>query len=785
MTTTIKSLPELDIKTLEGLSQHSDIPLEWLKPNVLRTKEDDGWVFIGYGQQPQIRYDVPTINKETGKQIRYKSQPGTKADISIPKNQQGKPITSDYSPENTTIVITEGLKKAIKASSVDIPTVSVSGVWNGLQKQDDGSRKICPTLQELINKQYLSYIITFDADCATKPDVIKAAIELAVALINAGCTVKIATGLWQEIDGKGMDDFISKNGADAMRAILERAYSLEAWEREVAAPILDSCQKKRRTSGKKTHAEVVEELSDFYGDRIRLNEMTNEIEKDGKEYYIDSSFIHISQDAGIELTKGYAIDYLVEIARNNSYHPVVNYLDSVKGLTAEISSDDSLLKLHDLLTKITGVTDKLHLTFLTKTLVAAVTRIYNPGCFFKRVCVLYGKQDAGKSSFWRELAGDKFFSDSYKGTTDKDDLMSLHSAWINEISEFDKVYRKTDVANLKGVISSPFDKIRLPYAKSIVTLFRRSILTATTNRNDILQDSTGSNRFWVVNIPRAIDFEALIGNRDLIWSLVYKLYKSGYSYELSSDEKKASEANNEAYTNTDPLYYDVLDACRVRDDSEELAEYVVLRHIYGKLHDDYDGKTPLTRSQWYPIGEVLRSLGYVSGDKKYINGKMEPVWVCEDTKKFVQGTVGTVGNSETVAAQVLPMSYCLATDAQRTVARNEEQVTEMLPMPKERYEDGSTTVATTVQGFQAFPTVATAPDQNKSENTHSQDTHKKFRLNCNQFATYGTELVKIVGGNGKKWQVEHRKPDGSFGGFTNNVPTAQLKHPDLATVNHW
>ncbi|MEA5579432.1 VapE domain-containing protein [Anabaena sp. UHCC 0451] len=701
-----------DITTVAGASREWDIPSEWIEANAIRDDKKKAWVIGHKGNHPQLRFDDPKPDAK-GKKLRYKSQFGSKPDAYIPYCPDGQRYDEKFSDglftgENSLdefVLITEGFKKAIKGCSEGIFTVGSTGIWNSLTRDDNGNKKLVPTLQAIYDSRVRNFIIGYDADCATNSDVHKSTIELAKILVGMGCTVKVITGLWQPEQGKGMDDFISQNGIEAFRAILEKAYTLDAYIDEFGDK--PKTRKQSSNSNKKTHADIVAELSEYYGNRIRLNEMTNEIEKDGKEYYLDSSFIHISQETGIELAKTYAIEYLIEVARNNAYHPVVDYLNSVKNKAANLDTEAALSKLGIMLSEITGVTDKLHLTFISKTLVAAVNRVFRPGCFFKRVCVFYGKQDAGKSSFWRELAGDKFFNSSYKGTTDKHDLMSLHSAWINEIAEFDKVYRKTDVANLKAVISDPFDKLVLPYSRTTVTLQRSSILVASTNKQDILLDPTGHTRFWVVEIPGKIDFKSLIEYRDLIWACAYNLFASGYSYELSEDEQVASAANNEKYTSFDPLYDAVEDACRVVGWIKDSEEYVTIPEIYTHLYPELDGKA-LKSGDWKPIADALTRLDYTSNHSVRRNGKTVKAW---KLKKVEDLTVTTVTEAESHTGQALPLCYRPVTVTQPTVTDTPKT------LPSDVH--GNATVTPTVtpmgQGLQPSVTAVTAETETFSE----------------------------------------------------------------------
>ncbi|TAF07408.1 MAG: DUF3854 domain-containing protein [Nostocales cyanobacterium] len=701
----------LGIDTLEGLSIARGIPIDLLLDNVKRSGK--GYILKGENDQTQYRPDKPFSDKD-GKQIKYVTPKGKPYDAMIPVYEGMFGIVS-YVGKNDRLWIVEGFFKALSLIAKGIYAIAICGVNMGLTPKKLGEPQLVPALRRENLKGVTKVGIIFDGDIFTNTNVLLAQRALAKKLIAAGYDVLIASGTWVKDrsvpvsdEEKGIDDYINyhKLDTDGVKALLEKAYSLDDWEKKY--PVANNSSKSRKSgSNSKSHAATVSLLAEFYRDRIRLNQMTNEIEKDGKEYYIDSSFIHISQETGLELSKGYAIDYLIEVARNNAYHPVVEYLNSVKDKATSLDTKTALSELHKMLSQITGVQDKLHLTFITKTLVAAVNRVFKPGCFFKRVCVFYGKQDAGKSSFWRELAGDKFFNSSYKGTTDKHDLMSLHSAWFNEIAEFDKVYRKTDVANLKAVISDPFDKVVLPYGRSTVTLHRRSVLVASTNKQDILLDPTGHTRFWVVAIPGKINFQSLLEYRDLIWACAYNLFESGYSYELSEDEQVASAANNEKYTSFDPLFDAVEDACRVIGWVKDSEEYVTMPEIYTYLYPESDGKA-LKPGDWKPISDALTRLGYTSGHKVRRNGKTTSVW---KLKKVEDLTVTTVTEAESHTGQVLPLCYRTVTDTQPTVT----DASKTLPLEDNGNGTVTPTVTPTGQGLQPSVTAVTVETKTFSE----------------------------------------------------------------------
>lgn len=132
------------------------------------------------------------------------------------------------------LIITEGGFKAIAGCSHGLPTIGLIGVEMGLtsRKADpQGKRYLIPTLEKLARAGF-GFIIAFDADCATKQAIIMAQIKLAHQLKLFNVPVYTITGHWSVEEGKGMDDYIQKNGIDKFREIVATAKEIEKWEEQ-------------------------------------------------------------------------------------------------------------------------------------------------------------------------------------------------------------------------------------------------------------------------------------------------------------------------------------------------------------------------------------------------------------------------------------------------------------------------------------------------------------------------------------------------------------------------
>jgi P4 family phage/plasmid primase-like protien len=118
----------------------------------------------------------------------------------------------------TPLIITEGEKKALKGCLERFPTIGLGGVW--CFKRDG---QLLPELQRFAWKGRPVSVV-FDSDAASNPHIGHAQRSLAKLLVERGAEVSIVS-LPDTDDGtkQGLDDFLVRQGADALEALLEQA----------------------------------------------------------------------------------------------------------------------------------------------------------------------------------------------------------------------------------------------------------------------------------------------------------------------------------------------------------------------------------------------------------------------------------------------------------------------------------------------------------------------------------------------------------------------------------
>ncbi len=161
-------------------------------------------------------------------------------------------------------------------------------------------------------------------------------------------------------------------------------------------------------------------------------------------------------------------------------------------------------------------------------LIAAVARIFEPGCKFDFVPILVGYQGKRKSTFisilsmgwFGELTGD--FKDGKKL------VEQMKGCWIMETPELSGMTRSM-VEDVKAFFSATSASERLAYRENAQVFHRQCVFMGSTNSDQYLRDITGNRRFWPIQVGlgnRTIDTDALKLEVEQIWAEAVVLYRA-------------------------------------------------------------------------------------------------------------------------------------------------------------------------------------------------------------------------------------------------------------------
>ncbi|MEH2236010.1 VapE domain-containing protein [Nostoc sp.] len=508
------------------------------------------------------------------------------------------------------VIITEGPKKAGSGLTIGLPTISIPGVTT--------CRKLgrLHQLLKLFAVLGRTFYIAFDNDILKKPPVQQALIGLARELAARGS--KIMVIMLPEGEAKGMDDFIALHGAEAFKQLVDEAATFEEWKEEIDSQVDPSTKPKKSRLSRNYQL-----IDQHWGDLLRYNALKKIVELRGAELPADDVRLRAALELDVDMTNTDALTVVRNISRDDSYSPVVDYLNEVELKFPEI--DPSFLD--GLAQEYFSTTDPMHSIYFKKFLVSAVARARKPGDKVDTVLMLASpKQGLYKSTFFRVLFGDNWFSDQL-GTdlSDKDEKMKMHQYWCHEWAEFESIYKKKDVSALKSFITAVEDTFRAPYDRGMVTYQRPCVFVGTTNEQEILNDPTGNRRFWIIAVKKKIPIFEVMKNRDKIWAAANALYKSGFEWKLTDEQEERREILNEAYQSVDPW-------------SEVIEEFILpgqrfvsTESLYRLLDIELSKRDPFIARR---ISSVMRHMGWISGREK-INDRLKRGWILENIENKI------------------------------------------------------------------------------------------------------------------------------------------------------
>lgn len=616
----------LSKRNLKECCQERGLNLEWIKVNCKSVDIKEATEYLGYqakspgiliegaNGQYQFKPNKPWSDKQGKKAPKYRTAAGDQYDALLPAHPTDKFYWLNIEAlkercykinDVPMLLVTEGGFKAISACSHDIPTIALLGVEMGLTSSKDdpqGKRYLISELERFA-KLGFGFIFAFDADTYTKKQVKQALIKLARQIQKFEVPV-YNLPQWNESEGKGIDDYIQKQGIEAFRKqLLSQAIDFDRWYDEYGSDAFGE-------ESRKTVEELLNYVRNKYKDRLRLNKLQQKIELDGVEFLVERAYLFLADHDKINCSKTIAADVFTLVAEENVYSPVIVYLNTVAEQIPPISLDN-------LSQRYFGTSNPIYDIFLKRTLIAAVARAYQPGCKHDTTLVLQGAQGIGKSTFFNVLGGD-WFDDSMGNGNNKDDLIILHKSWIQEWGEIERTFSKKQSEELKAFITRQKDIFRPPYGRSALEFSRQSIIVGTANSTEFLVDSTGNRRYWIIPAGKEkIDVKRLRDERDKIWSAAVKAYRNGEKWWLTSEEEKLSNQNNQKFQIVDEWQGEIADYLEFKDK-------VSISEILTKVFEIEPGK--IDRRSQMRVGNILTTLNWQKiGQQKY-RGKRQTIW---------------------------------------------------------------------------------------------------------------------------------------------------------------
>lgn len=246
------------------------------------------------------------------------------------------------------------------------------------------------------------------------------------------------------------------------------------------------------------------------------------------------------------------------VIRSNPYNPIKDVLMAIRS----DRWDGKPGHIRKLLPEYLGCEDTdYNYEVMRLVMIAAVKRIFQPGCKFDLVMVLVGPQGVGKSQFTKTLAlYPEWYCDNFNTFEPEKAVAQLRGFWIVEVAEMLATKRAREVESIKAFISSQKDVYREPYRQRTENRPRRCVFIGTTNDEGFLTDKTGNRRFLPIAAGVIKPTKSLFDDSDAVRTDFMNAWGEAFDYYLQDPDQdlilpvavlNAAEEAQDRYTTDD------------------------------------------------------------------------------------------------------------------------------------------------------------------------------------------------------------------------------------------
>lgn len=329
-------------------------------------------------------------------------------------------------------------------------------------------------------------------------------------------------------------------------------------------------------------------------DKRELNSIANEV-ADAGIFCLDSQ-----------------VKRFVESEFAEDYHPVTTYLNKVRGLW-----DGEKDYADDLLRRVSADPDFLRLGRIWLRGVVAQWLHWDPKhANAVMLLIVSPQQGLQKSTFLRELLPTSlrdYYTDDFSLSTKGNAQRKMVEFALINMDEFDKEPRKK-MPELKSLMQTLKPSFIGAYKKNFNRLPRIASFVGTSNRRELLTDTTGSRRFLIVEPEGMINVEGIC--HDQLYAQLIHEVESGAPFFFSKEEEREMEVRNRPYYVLSPVEKLLTTFFRQADEGEDfwsLSSADIMKELSSHNH------ALLRDMSQSEMGKVLNRFGWVPKHTEFGN----------------------------------------------------------------------------------------------------------------------------------------------------------------------
>lgn len=284
-----------------------------------------------------------------------------------------------------------------------------------------------------------------------------------------------------------------------------------------------------------------------------------------------------------------------------NYNPVKNYFKNLPLYKGDYDYIDELAKT------ISCNDNEYFRWVFKKWLVATVGCGINERVVNHTVLIFCGKQNLGKTTWFRNLLPEALREYFYAGSInpgDKDSKILISQNLIVNMDELAN-FNKSKNEQFKEMITTEEVTLRKPYAVHVVKYIRRASFVGSSNHTEILTDITGNRRYLCVEVDK-INYNHDIDLEKVYSQALYLLNDKNFRYYFNDEDVLRVDEQNEYFTQKDEEQNWIEELFKIPNGKEktvsknatEVAEYIKKsKRIYKNISS-------------VKIGQILSTLGF-------------------------------------------------------------------------------------------------------------------------------------------------------------------------------